>query len=359
MPALRPIVWTACLLGTIAAPAFAGAIRPETDPASGEPATAKTSFRQGFRFHFRPVGIAPPSRPAAEVDPKPATSPAAPVVDPAQPRKEDATKEAEPAVAKAPEVLPAAPARPAMAEKTPASAVADAYLDFKDGPYAQSSQLTTGDAKPWYTSPVVTRLFGGNSPDASQQAAFESKVVATVADTYDRAGIPVRLTTDPAVSAAHTLSVVANAQSPDNPGAIGITNVGYDGFSFIDKFTPARTSNELAIAVGHNVAHELMHAFGIADHPEATGNYVDAAVTPWTTLTDPNASFSRPAATLLSTLDLHATGDLVNVASTDGRQVWLDGAQAIAPAPAPVPEPSTVALWLLAGALTFVLRRRA
>jgi hypothetical protein len=44
--------------------------------------------------------------------------------------------------------------------------------------------------------------------------------------------------------------------------------VGGNGFSFIDKLSYATTPDQLAWAVAHNVAHELMHSFGVAIHPE-------------------------------------------------------------------------------------------
>ncbi|WP_435018983.1 PEP-CTERM sorting domain-containing protein [Tundrisphaera sp. TA3] len=243
----------------------------------------------------------------------------------------------------------------AASAPTAPTEVADAYLNFGSGPYAEAKTLTTGDAKPWYTSPVVSRAYGGSTPDAKDRASFESKVVSTVEKTYEKAGVPVRLTTDPSVDAAHMLSVVANTQATANPNAIGIASVGFNGFTFVDKFTESRSPDDLATAIGHNVAHELMHTFGIADHPETTGDAVDAATASWSSLNDPNASFSQSAANQLSTLNFRATDDLL--ASSAGTQPIVESGQEAMPAP--VPEPSTVALWALAGTLGIVLRRRA
>ena len=62
------------------------------------------------------------------------------------------------------------------------------------------------------------------------------------------------------------------------PTPSGSPTVGANGFSFIDKFGGVQSEADLATAIGHNLAHELMHAFGIANHPEQTGPYVDAAI---------------------------------------------------------------------------------
>lgn len=250
-------------------------------------------------------------------------------------------------------VAASAMARAANAVAAP-TAVADAYVNFANGPYPDAANLLTGDPKSWTTSPVVTRLFGGSAPTIQDQAAFAAKVASTVSDTYKQAGVPIRVTTDPGVPAAHTLSVVSGATATASPSALGIASVGYNGFTLIDQFTPAQNVSDLATAVGHNVAHELMHTFGVADHPEASGDAVDAATTTWSSLTDPNASFSQPAANLLSTLDLDATGSLIASNAAPGTHV--DGAQQIDPVP--VPEPGAVVVWLVAGAVGVVVARR-
>ena len=154
------------------------------------------------------------------------------------------------------------------------------------------------------------------------------------------------------------MSEVSGASYPSNPGAIGITDVGANGFGFIDKLAYATTPDQLAWAVAHNLSHELMHALGVANHPDTTGNYIDAASATWQLLTDPNAKFSPEAVQLIS--QLLATGASSDSLSAPGAQLFhglnIDGAELLA---SPVPEPSTIVLWTIAGLWgTVALRRR-
>jgi hypothetical protein len=143
------------------------------------------------------------------------------------------------------------------------------------------------------------------------------------------------------------MSVVSSATYPSNPDAIGITTVGANGFSFIDKLAYATTPDQLAWAVAHNLSHELMHALGVANHPDTTGNYLDAATATWSVLIDPNTKFSPAAVQLLSQL-LATAGTTTGTASLPGAQLMkglgVDGAQILE---TPVPEPSTIAIWTL------------
>lgn len=233
---------------------------------------------------------------------------------------------------------------PARSPRPSTSYPYDAYLNMGDGAYAGASTLTSGGAQPWYLSPVVSQLYGG-VPNADERAAFSQGVLDRVEQTYAKSGITLSLTTNPLDSAAHSLSVVSNTSYAANPDAVGITNLGGDGFSFIDKLSYAKSVDELEWAVAHNVSHELMHAFG-AGHHDTTGNYLDGAVSNWTLLTDPNATLGPDAVADLLSKEL-------NVRST---AAILNGAQMIAPAP--VPEPTTVALWGLAGAAAILVHRR-
>lgn len=278
-------------------------------------------------------------------------------------------------------VAPSAPAAaPAMATTTAASGhTVDAFLNFGNGGYSESQSLTTGSPQAWYQSPAVQSVFHG-TPTAAQQAAFQAEVLQTVQNTYNQSGLKISLTTDPTQNYAHTMSVVSGASYSGNPGAIGITDVGNDGFSFIDKFNLAKTPDELATAIGHNVAHELMHAFGIANHPDQTGTYLDAATANWSTLTSASTTFSPQATQMLAAqnflngpgkeytqgangltglemLTAHHPKFCHCPACTALRQ--LESAEGLTlTAASPVPEPTTVALWGVAVSAGVMIRRR-
>jgi hypothetical protein len=216
--------------------------------------------------------------------------------------------------------------------------------------------LTTGNPQAWYTSPSVVSAFGG-VPSATQQTTFTQSVLADIQHTFQISGLNISLTTDPTVPALHTMSVVSGATYPSNPDAIGITTVGADGYSFIDKLAYATTPDQLAWAVAHNLSHELMHALGVANHPDTTGNYLDAATATWSMLIDPNTKFSPAAVQLLSQL-LATAGTSTGTGSSPGAQLLkgmgVDGAQIL---DTPVPEPSTIALWTLVSLVGLAVRR--
>ena len=239
-----------------------------------------------------------------------------------------------------------------------------AFINFGNAPYAEASNLTTGTPQPWYTSPSVTQAFGG-TPTAAQQAGFTQTVLSDIQHTFQLSGMNVNLTTNPSAPTAHEISVVSGASYPSNPNAIGITDVGASGFGFIDKLAYATTPDQLAWAVAHNVSHELMHALGVAVHPDQTGQYLDAATATWQMLTNPNTTFSPQAVKLML-----AASPGSGVSSTLGAQLMpsgtglnpnlvlkgtgADGAQLLE---APVPEPSAIAFWTVAAG-GFVLVRR-
>jgi hypothetical protein len=231
----------------------------------------------------------------------------------------------------------------------------DAFINFGSGPYPEASKLIAGTPLPFFDSPVFTHFFGPNGPAPSDIANFEQEVLSTIKSTYNNAGLPITLTDNPATPAAHTISVVSGASYSGSPSAIGITDVGNNGFSFIDKLSGTQNVDQLATAVGHNISHELMHAFGIANHPEQTGPYVDAASSTLQTLSDPSTGFSPAAASLLSTLNFQAVGTSVLA----GAQLKVDGDQILIGGATAVPEPSTVAIWALVGSLIIVHRLKA
>ena len=93
-----------------------------------------------------------------------------------------------------PVTLPPPPAAPACGPRpvlggaftpVPPSSTppANAFINFGTASYPELSQLTTGTAAPWYTSPSVTQVFGG-VPNSAQQVAFENQVLQDVQHTF-------------------------------------------------------------------------------------------------------------------------------------------------------------------------------
>lgn len=226
----------------------------------------------------------------------------------------------------------------------------DAFINLGSGPYPQAGLITTGGAQPWSNSTGVANLFGG-PPTLQQQQSFDAAILQRVQQTFAQSGIPITLTSDPAVTALHTLSVVSNTASSSLPTAIGMTQVGVNGFSFIDQSVQsAQNVNQLESIVAHNVSHELMLAFGVPENYDQTGAYVDARNANWSMMVSPTATFS-PAASLAITQAIqsqqNAAGGL--------------GAQLVGPTANAVPEPATWISWLaaLTAALGWARRRAA
>jgi hypothetical protein len=229
----------------------------------------------------------------------------------------------------------------------------DAYLDFGTSSYPEQSALTVGTAQPWYDSSSVLKAFG-HMPDAQEQQSFINSVVSDVQQTFTLSGLTganaVSLTTDPNAGALHTLSIASGLSYAPNPDAIGITDVGANGFSFIDKLSYGTTPDQLEWAVAHNITHELMHAFDVAVHHDQTGTYLDAATASWSVLTNPSSVLS-PAA--VADIEAHNIGRNGSTSSVVGGEL-LDGDQEIL---APVPEPATIAIWGLVATGGLVLRQ--
>lgn len=232
-----------------------------------------------------------------------------------------------------------------------------ALVNLGSSGFANEAGLTSGGALPWYLSPVAQGLYGG-TPNTLQRAEFAATLLKRVEAAFVRSGLSVSLTADLTQSAAHTLSVVSNTQSPANPNAVGVTEVGRDGFTFIDKLSYASTIDELNWAVAHNVAHELMHAFGVDGH-DPTGGYLDSAVADWQTLVSPDAVFSPSAIRALSSRDFFQVG----VGGLRGAQELAHGSDCLhclGLVSAPVPEPATVLIWgFVGGMLVMGARRRS
>ena len=253
-----------------------------------------------------------------------------------------------------PAYIPPSPSSFILPPAPPASYQADASINFGNAGFSEASLLTDGKSSAWYNSPVVQKFDPNAANDPAFQAAFVNAVVQHVQQTYQQSGLHLTVTADPSVSAAHTLSVVSGASNPGNPDAVGITDVGHDGFSFLDKFVYASSVDELEWVVAHNIAHELMHAFG-GGHHDKTGKYLDGAIAPWSTLADPATSFGPDSVAELLSHNFRAVGSNVYPAGAEGLTGPEDGARFSPPA---VPEPATIALWTLGGLAAWVVRRR-
>ena len=222
----------------------------------------------------------------------------------------------------------------------------DAFINMGNGPYPVASTLTTGGAAPWYDSSQISKFFGGQ-PTAQQQTAFTNAIMQDVQQTFRLSGVPVALTDNPNAPANHTLSLVSNTSSLPFPNAIGTTDIGGSGYSFIDQEAKsAQNLNQLEWIVAHNISHELMLAFGVGENYDQTGNYIDGKAATWSMIINPNSTFSPAAARAL------------NLAHLDQHQVnttTLSNAQTLTSNASTVPEPATIAIWGL-GALGVALK---
>jgi hypothetical protein len=286
------------------------------------------------------VAVTPPapSQPVVSVPtptPAPVSTPVSPVM---------------PAVTAAPVVSPQvtmAATAPAAMIATPSTHV-NAFVNLGTGPYTLASSITTGNALPWYDSTKIAGLFGGQ-PTAQQIQSFDNAVIQQVQHTFASSGISVSLTTNPGVAAGHTLSLVSNTAAAALPSAIGMTQLGASGFSFIDQIAPsAQNVGQLELIVAHNISHELMLSFGVGEQYDQTGNYIDARMANWSMMVSPTATFSPAAAQAIN----QALATQADEASNG-----LLGAQVLG-SPSPVPEPSTVALWTMAACGLIIYQRR-
>jgi hypothetical protein len=223
----------------------------------------------------------------------------------------------------------------------------NAFINLGTGPYPLASTISTGNAQPWYNSQQISSFFGGQ-PTSQQQQSFDNAVIQRVQQTFSQSGVPIMVTSNPSVPAPHTISLVSNAASASVPNAIGMTQLGSSGFSFIDQSAKsAQTLDQLQSIVAHNVAHELMLAFGVPEHYDQSGNFVDSRSANWAMMVDPNATFSRDASQAIAQA-LQSQNGLAA-----GTQ---QGAQLVDPLPAAVPEASTWAMWAVATAAVFAVK---
>jgi hypothetical protein len=234
-----------------------------------------------------------------------------------------------------PVVAPSLPS-PAMASSGPVNA----FINLGSGPYAQASVITTGNAQPWYTSSQISSYFGGQ-PTAQQIQSFDNTILQRVQQTFSQSGLAVTLTADPNVAAQHTISLVSNTSSASLGDAIGMTQVGKNGFSFIDHITPSATTlDQLQWIVAHNISHELMLALGVPEKYDQSGQYIDSKVANWAMMVNGSSTFSPTASQALAQ---------VLASQSDSNSTYQLGAQEVNHSVAPVPEPATLALWSLAG----------
>ncbi|WZO99712.1 hypothetical protein EP7_001324 [Isosphaeraceae bacterium EP7] len=315
-----PISTVSSLIPTVVTPYIA---QPTTVPAAAAVATSSSApdWQNMGRWATTPgLGTTPA-----------ATSGAAAVIS---------TPAAAPAVA-LPMSIPASSAS--------SSSVPDGFINFTSGPFAQPGSSTNYAAQPWYQSGLVKSIYGGNTPNAAQQAAFSQEVLDRVSTAYQRSGVPASFTLDPNAGAPHTLSVVSTPDSATlgTPvlDKLGETQIGGNGMTFIDQFHGATSPKQLADAVGENVAHEMMHAFGIAEHHDATGTFIDSGSADPTLLNAADPVFSAAAVQDLLSRNFKnvASGFTMNVApSITSAQLYASSSAA------PVPEPTTILCWTVA-----------
>ena len=230
----------------------------------------------------------------------------------------------------------------------------DAFINFGTAPYADQALLTTGTAQSWTSSPSLLNAFG-YTPSASELNDFSQGVLAKVQSTFADSGLSIRATTDPTASSAHMLSVVSGLSASTSTDAVGVTRVGSNGFDFIDKLGYANSPDQLEWAVAHNVAHELMHAFGGSHHTTAEGTNLDAARSDWSILVDPNTKFS--SASVAEMTQNIRNGGLVAKYGIRAENLGFDvDGQELATHP--VPEPATIALWGMIAGVAVLARRR-
>ena len=204
-------------------------------------------------------------------------------------------------IANAPVMQPQSPPPPPPVAAAPVAAgPVDAFINLGSGPYPLQNSITTGNAQPWYDSAQIASLFGGQ-PTAQQIQSFDNAVLSRVQQTFSLSGASVTLTDNSNVAALHTVSLVSNTQSSSLSSAIGMSQVGASGFSFINNIaSSAQSVDQLEWIVAHNISHELMLAFGVPEDYDKTGNYIDSRVADWAMMVNPASTFS-PAAALAIT----------------------------------------------------------
>ena len=324
-PSLPPVTYSPSVS---VSPQSTIAVAPAPVPAPAPPVAAQTSMVQPLTY------IHPASSQATSVQPvvytPPATVASAPVIN-SQPST---------AVSSLSAVTPTS--------TPPASSPVQAFINVGNGAYPLASAITTGGAQPWYNSSQLTTLFGGH-PTAQQIQSFDSAILQRVQQTFSQSGVNVSLTENPNVSSLHTISLVSNTASSTLPNAIGMTQVGSNGFSFIDQIAPsAHSLDQLEWIVAHNISHELMLAFGVPENYDTTGNYVDSKMASWAMMVNPGSTFSSAASQALIQSLASQTQAVSGTTQLGAQEVN----------PPPIPEPTTVAMWGLAAVAVAIAHRR-
>ena len=254
---------------------------------------------------------------------------------------------AAPIVAPVTSVYNAPVSAPLTTTPAPSTPPVNGFINMGTGPFPSDSAITTGGTQPWYNSPYLNNFFGGH-PTPEQQANFSNAVLQDVQHSFALSGVNVTLTNNPNVPADHTLSVVSNTSAALLPSAIGMTQVGGSGFSFMDQEAKsAQTLQQLEQIVAHNVSHELMLAFGVGENYDHTGNYIDAPNASFAMMTNPSATFSTEAANALNQA-LQQGKSLDNSSGQFAQEID----------PKPVPEPATIAIWTCGALLGMVFHRK-
>lgn len=342
---LTPMRLAGWSLGSATVVAPAEAVESQAPAAPPAPPAAPTRSRfvpyqpLVLGAFFGGTGITPTTTSATTSTPKPSPAPK-PAAGPVSAPK--------PSPAPAPRPTPARSTLPRQVIPPPRPASeqpADAYLNFSDGPFPGAESLADGSPSAWHQSPVVADLLG-RAPNPQEQQGFKADVLAKVEDRFRSSGIDVDLTIDPE-PAAHTLSIVSGALAKDNPEAIGLADIGGDGFTFLDNFdTDAIDSvDDLETAVANNISHELMHTFGIDFHHES-GETIDSGTIRWDLLADDDLAFSQDAVALLSSADFQDRWDDLLLA---GAQLPShgQGCSCHPNAAHATPEPATLAMWAI------------
>jgi hypothetical protein len=299
-----------------------------------------------------PASASPPAPPAPTIPAPSQPIVAQPVstqpVTPQTPTVQAAATAPISLVANAPVMQPQLTTSPVSAAPTFSGPV-DAFINLGNGPYPLQNAITTGNAQPWYDSSQINTLFGGQ-PSAQQIQSFDNAILARVQQTFSQSGVSVTLTDNSSVAALHTLSLVSNTASASLSTAIGMTQVGGSGFSFINNIAPsAQSVDQLEWIVAHNISHELMLAFGVPENYDQTGNYIDSKLANWAMMVSPTSTFSPAAAQALTQ---------ALAAQTSSAAAANLGAQVINSLESTVPEPATIALWVMAGAALIVSGQR-